>query len=192
MNADRVSELRGINDLIFAAKERQRIGDIKEVSKRSKGNDETDEEEKGSPEHGGEATDTSNVSSSMSTNTEVPTAARSLAKQVGSVPRLASRPAAFSVVDSFMGPDDAGPTGYRSRPSDDVKANSVLPSFLPPEAYSVAVPRTVVPITVPSPVVLTTALQVTRLSVPMRLPAPTVSTLSASGPVPAPVIQPVP
>ena len=42
--ADRMSELRGINDLIFAAKERQReLETIEEVSERSKESDETDE-----------------------------------------------------------------------------------------------------------------------------------------------------
>ena len=42
--ADRMSELRGINDLIFAAREKQReLETIEEVSERSEGSDETDE-----------------------------------------------------------------------------------------------------------------------------------------------------
>ena len=60
--ADRVSELRRINDLIFAAKERQReLETIEEVSERSKGSDETDEVDEASPVHGGAARDKSNV-----------------------------------------------------------------------------------------------------------------------------------
>ena len=90
--ADRVSELRGINDLIFAAKEKQRgLETIEEVSERSKESDETDEVDEASPEHGGGATNKSSVSSPRSTSMKVPPAARSLAKLVGNVPRLASR-----------------------------------------------------------------------------------------------------
>ena len=144
--ADRMSELRGINDLIFAAKERQReLETIEEVSERSK---ETDEVDEASPVHGGAARDKSIVSAPVSTSSKVPPAAGSLAKPVGNVPRLASRPAAPSVMVSLMGPDGAGPTGYRSRPSDDVMVAPVQPPPLPAAAYSVAVPRTVVPVTI--------------------------------------------
>ena len=60
--ADRVSELRGINDLIFAAEEKQReLETIEEVTERSKGSDETDELNEASPEHGGGTRDKSNV-----------------------------------------------------------------------------------------------------------------------------------
>ena len=96
-----------------------------EISERSKGSEETDEEEEGSLKHGGEAIDKSNVSSSMSTSTKVPPAARILAKPVGSVPNFASRLTVPSVMDSFMGPYDAGPLRYRTRPSDDVRVNPV-------------------------------------------------------------------
>ena len=190
--ADRVSELRGINDLIFATKEKQReLETIEEVSERSKGSDETDEVDELSPVHGGAARDKSIVSSLVSTSTKVSPAAGSLAKPVGNVPRLASRTAAPSVMDSFMGPDGAGLTGYRRRPSDDVRVTPVLAPPLAAAAHSVAVPRTVVPVTVSSPVVLTTALSVTRPAVPVRVPASTVSSSSLAGPMPAPVIQPV-
>ena len=145
-----MSELRGINDLIFAAKEKQReLETIEEVSERSKGSDETDEVDGVSPVHGGGARDKSNVSSPVSTSTKVPPAAGILAKPVGNVPRLASRPAAPSVMNSFMGPDGASPTKYRTKPSDDVRVIPILPPPLPAAAYSVAVPRTVVPVTVP-------------------------------------------
>ena len=154
--------------------------------------DETDEEKKRNLEHGGKAIDKSNVSVFMSTSTKVAPSARSLAKPVGSVPHFASRIMVPSVVDSFMGPDSAKLLRYCTRPSDDVRVNPVLPPLLLFAAYSVAVPRTVVPVTAPSPVVLTTALPVLRSAVSMRVPALTVSSLSPSGPVPAPVIQPVP
>ena len=186
--ANRVSELREINDLIFEAKEKQReLETIEEVSERPKGSDETDEVDEVSPVHGGGGRDKSNVSSHVSTSSKVPPAAGSLAKPVGNVPRLASRPAAPLVTNSFKGPDGAGPTGYRTSPSDDVRVTPVLPPPLPAAVYSVAVPRTVVPLTVPSPVVLTTALPVTRSAVPMRAPAPTVSSSNPAGSMPAPV-----
>ena len=97
-----------------------------------------------------------------------------------------------SVLDLFMGPDDAGPLGYCTRLLNDVRVNSILPPFLRSAAYSVAVPRTVVPVTVPSRVVLTTTLPVTRSAVSMRVLALTVSTSSPLGLEPALVIQPVP
>ena len=188
--ADRVSKLRGINDLIFASTEKQReLETIEEVSERSKGSDETEEVNEVSPVHGGGARDKSNVSSPVSTSTKVPTAAESLAKPVGNVPELAFRQVAPSVMKSFTGSDGAGPTGHRTRPSDDVRVTPVLPPPLPAVAYSVAVPRTVVPVTVPSLVVLTTALPITRPAVPMRVPAATVSCSSLANPMPAPVIQ---
>ena len=90
-----------------------------------------------------------------------------------------------------MGPDDAGSSAYRTRHSDVVRVNLVLPPPPPPAAYSVAVPRTAVPVTVTSSVISATALPVTRAMVSMREPAPTVSISSLSGPMPAPVIQPV-
>ena len=84
MIADRVSELQGINDLIFAAKEKQReLETIEEVSELSKGSDETDVEEEARQEHGGGATDRFNVSSLVSASTIVPPVARSLAELVG-------------------------------------------------------------------------------------------------------------
>ena len=190
--ADRMSELRGINDLIFSAKEREReLETIEEVSERSKESDETDEVDEVSPVHGGAARDSSIVLAPVSTSSKVPPAAGSLAKPVGNVPRLASRPAAPSVMDSFMGPDGAGPTGYCSRPSDHVSVSPVLPPPLPAAAYTVAVPRTVIPVAVPSPVVLTSALPVTRSAVPVRVPVFTVSSSSLAGLMFAPVIQPV-
>ena len=107
------------------------------------------------------------------------------------MPWLASRSAVPAEVDSFMGPDDAGLPGYRARPSADVKVHPVLPPPLSLAAYSVAVPRTAALTTAPSPVVLTSALPVTRAVVSMRVPAPTVSTSSVTGPGPVPVVQPV-
>ena len=187
-----MSELRGINDLIFAAKEKQReLETIDEVSERSKGSDETDEVDEVSPVHGGGARDKSNVSAPVFTSLNVPPAAKSLAKPVGNVPRLASRSAAPSAMNLFVGPGGVGPTGARTRPSDDVMVIPVLPPPLPAAAYSVAVPRTVVPVTVPSPVVLTTALPVTHSVVSTRVPASTVSSSNPAGPKPAPAIQPV-
>ena len=78
--ADRMAELRGINDLIFAAKERQReLETIEEVSERSKESNETDEVDDASPVHGGAARDKSIVSAPVSPSSKVPPAAGSLA-----------------------------------------------------------------------------------------------------------------
>ena len=78
--AGRMSELRGINDLIFAAKERQReLETIEEVSERSKESDETDEVDEASPVHGGATRDKTIVSAPVSTCSKVPPAAGGLA-----------------------------------------------------------------------------------------------------------------
>ena len=113
----------------------------------------------------------------MPASTKSPRTAGSVVNPMSSVPRLASRLAVPSVVNSILGPEDAIPFGYCTRPSDDLRVNLVLPPSLPPAANSVAVPRTVVLVTGLSQVVLTIVLPVTRAGVfSMRVPVSTVST----------------
>lgn len=82
-------------------------------------------------EDGEKITDKLNVSSSMPASTEVCYKVKSLVNPISSMPWLASRSAVPAVLDSLMGPDDAGPFGYCARLLDDVIVHPVLPLFLP-------------------------------------------------------------
>ena len=70
-----------------------------------------------------------------------------------------------------------------------MRVQLVLPPFLSPAAYSVAVQRTAAMVTAPSKVALTSGLPVTRPVVSVRILAFTMLNSSAANPVCVPVVR---